>query len=123
MPKNSDKIVVPPILNAGIPSVLSAIYRDILFDLGISGSKFSMLLEKYVRSTCRAKDNVNTSNHKNTLKKELLGVRMTWKVFIKGLGFLSVTKMDLSIKLTYKYGNVTTHNKTINLEKPNVDTK
>jgi len=123
MKRTLNRTVAKPINNATVTGILASIYREILFDLGITGGKFNMLLEQYVRISHKERDSVNISNFKNALKKELLGATMTWKVFMKGLGFLSVVKLDLTLNLTYKCGNETLHKKTIHISGGNADVR
>lgn len=96
-------------------SILASLFRTILFDLGITPNRFNSLLERYIITANIPKNIKEISSLRGNLKKELLKTTMTWKVFIKGLVFLSVKKIDISIRLHHSNNKITEHYKSVTL--------
>lgn len=82
-----------------IESVLSGLYRSILYDIGINNDKFHYLMSSYLceYQNSDLDNTVNLAVKRSNLKNELLRERISWKVFYKGLLFIKVKKFILSI--------------------------
>lgn len=87
-------------------SILSALYRSILNDIGIDESRFTVLVFKYVRKVTPAEEQKEISSIRANARKELMKSTMTWKVFIKGLRILNIRKLDIGIDLKLRQGDV-----------------
>lgn len=97
----------------GTESVLRNIYNEIMLKLGITLEKFNELTNQYI---IRANIPLNVreiSSTRGNIKKEILKSSMSWKVFIKGLIFLNVEKLDMAVKLYHHNGKVTTHYRSV----------
>ena len=111
----TDRCFGQPILTGTSDSILSALFRSILYDIGITPTRFNILLERYMINANLPKNTKESSSLRGNLKKELLKGFMSWRVFIKGLVFLNIGKFDLSINLYHRNGSVTTHTTTVSL--------
>lgn len=87
-------------------SILSALYRDILSDLGIEEGRFLLMVDKHVSRTITPEEMKEISSIRGNVRKELMKSVMTWKVFIKGLSVLNVKKFEVEIKTALKTGEV-----------------
>jgi len=96
-------------------SILASIFRDILFNTGVTPMRFNTLIEKYIVRAKIPRDIRKLSSVRGNLKKELLKSTMTWKVFIRGLLFLNIKKMEISVKLHDATGRVSIHSKVVHL--------
>lgn len=102
-------------------SILASLFRTILFDIGIDTGKFNILLERYMIRAGLPNNIRESSSVRGNLKKELLKNSISWKVFIKGLMFLNITKFELVIRLHHSNKIVTEHKKTVALDEDFVD--
>ena len=105
--------------------ILSLIFSDILFKLGINKSTFQQKITKYIAniSTNKIITPKTLVTERSSLKKELLSSEMTWKVFCKGINFLGYDSFHLEINIYHNNGTVTSYEKEIlvsNLEKNNI---
>lgn len=98
-------------------SILASLFRTILFDLGITATRFNILVEKYIIKAAIPKNVKDISTQRGNLKKELLKSTLTWKVFIKAMVFLNVMKIDIRIRLHHCSGTITEHHKTVVLDR------
>lgn len=87
-------------------SILSALYRSILSDIGIDESRFMVLVSKYIKKITPAHEQKEISSIRANARKELMKSTMTWKVFIKGMKVLNVRKIDIGIDLQIDQGDV-----------------
>lgn len=83
-----------------IESVLSILFRKMLFQLNITPEKFNYLMINYLNKSKTPGNVKERSTIRGNLKRELLDERISWKVFCKGLIFLNVKSLDITIKLT-----------------------
>jgi hypothetical protein len=113
--KSGHKDYIGDIKTGTSDSILAALFRTILFDLGITTARFNTLLERYLISSNMPKNIETVSSLRGNLKKELLKNTMSFKVFIKGLVFLNVKKFELKITLYHGNNQVTIHTKTVSL--------
>lgn len=98
-------------------SILASLFRTVLADLGINVNRFNTLLNKYIVHANIPMNTKEISSVRGNLKKELLKSVMTWKVFVKGLLFLGITKFDITIRLYHANGRITDHAKSVTLDK------
>lgn len=111
--KTAGKPIVGPIHSGGVDSILSGLFRSIMFNLHIDVPKFSRLTDRYIINAGIPYNSKKSTSEKGNLKKELLSEKMSWKVFIKGLCFLNIVKFDLMIRLHHHNGCITEHQKTV----------
>ena len=93
--------------SGGSDAILSSYFRNILVNLHIDITRFQALLDKYIISQGIANNSAELSTSRSALRRELMSMTMTWKVFIKGLMFLRVESMMISLIL-YRDDNKTT---------------
>lgn len=111
--KTKTKPIADPIYNGGTDSVLSGLFRVIMFNLNIDIMKFSRLMDRYIINAGIPYNSKDSTSVRGNLKKELLSDKMSWKVFVKGLIFLNIQKFELKIKLYHHNDIVTEHSKMI----------
>lgn len=105
----------------GVDSVLSALFRKIIYQTGIGTARFNQLMEQFLsdKRNLIPQNIKERSSARGNLRKELLKSTMTWKVFCKGLSFLNITKFEISIRLHHANGVVTEHSEVVNLNSRN----
>lgn len=81
-----------------VDSVLPALYRNIIKDLGIEEGRFLVNIDKYVRKTIEPENFKEVSSIRGNLRKELLRSVMTWKVFIRGLKVINIRQFVFTVK-------------------------
>jgi len=101
------------IKNGDSDSILASLFRTILDDLNIDIKRFDSLLENYITRCKLPKDPKNLSIVRSNKKRELLSLKLSWKVFIKGLMFLNVKKFDIQITLHHANKVKTVHSKSV----------
>jgi len=111
--KTKGKALAEPIKTGNVDSVLSSLFRSIMFNIHMDNMKFSRLMDKYIIKAGITYNTKESTSVKGNLKKELLSEKMSWKVFIKGLVFLNVYKFDLTIRLYHSNDITTEHTKTV----------
>ena len=95
--------------------VLADLFRQMLVDLDIGPGRFSDLLRDYVTDPRNAIPQTpkDLTTARGNLTKELSRAGMTFKVFLKGLRFLQVMKVDVSVRCHYYSGRVSIHGTTV----------
>ena len=103
------------VTSSNINAILSMIFSDIMFKLGINQSVFQQKISKYIANVATNKIMTNKTliTERSSLKKELLSPEMTWKVFCKGINFLGYDSFQLKIDIYHNNGTVTTSEKEI----------
>jgi len=101
----------------GIGGILARLWRQINLDLGIGGNKFEILLTDFIAAAKRGIPAHRVSRHftRGNLRRELEKNTMTFKVFVKGLRFLKITKLRLVVELTHASGRKTVHQTEVDL--------
>ena len=101
--------------SSNINAILSMIFSDIMFKLGINQSLFQQKISRYIANiaTNKVMTNKTLITERSSLKKELLSPEMTWKVFCKGINFLGYDSFQLKIDIYHNNGTVTTSEKEI----------
>lgn len=85
--------------SGGNDAILAAFFIRILLKLGIPIGRFQALLDRYIVRVGLASNMAEISTSRSALRRELLSPTMTWKVFIKGLRFLQINKVDFDLVL------------------------
>ena len=85
--------------SGGSDAILSSYFRDILQELAINSSRFQFLLDKYIISQGMPNNSAEIPSSRSALHRELMSQTMTWKVFIKGLLFLRVKTVEMTVVL------------------------
>jgi hypothetical protein len=95
--------------------ILADLYRRMLVDLDIGPGRFSDLLNDYVTDPRNGVPPTpkDFTTARGNLTKELSRDGMTFKVFLKGLRFLQVMKVDFSVRCHYYSGRVSIHGTTV----------
>lgn len=118
---NADKKLSKEIVSGGADSVLAIMYRDILEGLGLNHSALSSLMERFLsdRRNGVPQNIKDRASARGNIRKELFGVSLSWKSLFKGLRFIHVSKLQLTITLHHDNGRTTVHGtKIINLGDP-----
>lgn len=106
--KSSDKDVHR---TAGPNGILANLYRKMLVELNVGPGRFSDFLREYVidprHGIPQTQKDLTTA--RGNLMKELSRSGMTFKVFLKGLRFLQVRKLDFCVKCYYYPGTTSIH--------------
>lgn len=99
----------------GSNGVLSRLFRQMLLDLNIGGSRFGSLLQDYIQDSHHGAplNKKDQTSMRGNLTKEFSRPQMTWKVFIKALRFLQLIKIDFVIKAYHANGKETLHSTTV----------
>lgn len=119
--RDKNKPLVAPLRSGASESVLASLYRAILFNLNMDIPKFTRLTDQYIIRAGIPYNSKESTSVRGNLKKELLGDRMSWKVFMKGLVFLNVNKFKLTVELHHNNNTITKHEKTIVLDNENLE--
>jgi hypothetical protein len=101
----------------GVSGVLARLYRQTLKDCKVSPTRFKILLTEAAIKARKSINNGTVSKYftVGNLRREIEKPVMTFKVFMKGIKLLKVTKMELCIKLTHASGVITIHSTNIDL--------
>ncbi len=96
-----ERQVVPgeEIKSGSVDSILAALYQKLIRVMHLSGPQFDKYMNGYLSDprNCFPNNLRDRSSLRGNLRKELLKVTMTWKVFCKGLRFLKVARFDMQI--------------------------
>jgi len=101
----------------GTGGVLARLWRQINLDLGVGGNRFEILLTDFIASAKRNIPASRVSRHftRGNLRRELEKNTMTFKVFMKALRFLKITKVKFAVELTHSNGKVSVHATEVDL--------
>lgn len=113
----------------GVAGILARLFRQTLCDIGITPHRFHMLLlESSSLNKLKYKDPATGSSGKTSkffaagnLRRELVKPEMTWKVFVKGIRLLQPIKVDFSIAMTFKNGQVKISQTTIDMGRKDIE--
>lgn len=83
---------------------LAKLFRKILFDTKMDQIKVEKLMRQYLDNPLNniPRDNKIRSSERGNLIKEISRPNMTWKVFMKGLRFLSPVAVRFEVHLTWR---------------------
>ena len=101
----------------GIGGIIARLWRTILSDLNIRPGKFEILLSEFIINAKSkvADDRVSKLFTRGNLRRELERPTMTFKVFMKGIKMLRVTRFKIAIELEFSSGKKTLHSTTVDL--------
>lgn len=104
----------------GVTGILSRLWRTVLLETEITPGQYDLLLRE---ASTRARQLSNDSRLSKTLsvanlRRELDSPSITWKVFVKGLRILRLTKITLAIKVTHSTGVEKWHSVDVDLGGP-----
>jgi hypothetical protein len=103
-------------------SILASMYRALLWVANIPLHSFEKMLVRYIQRTYREASNVkDRTSLKASLYKELMADRITWRVFVKGMRVLNVTRFEITIKAFDPTNKVVEVSKMINLQEEILD--
>lgn len=82
-----------------------------------TGPKWYKLMDDYLSDSrnCIGQNKRDRSQHRGNLIKELSRDEMSWKVFTKGLRFLSVVKFEITITAHHSDNTISEHKEIVNL--------
>lgn len=115
----------------GGSGVLAIIFRKMLSDLGITSHAMTYLAKTYCENLKKRSIVANAGAEKtkivkptqfnpNVLLKEILGNKITIKVFMKALKVLRVTNVEFAVTIT-RANAITVHKHSIDLNNPQED--
>lgn len=95
--------------------ILASLFRTIMHEIGINHEKFNYLMLRYLDDPRNhiPRNVRDRSTVRGNLKKQLLKTVMTWKVFCKGLMFLNIRVLNLTLLLEHA-DHESQHQLTIN---------
>ena len=101
----------------GVQGILARLYRQVLMDLNVNPNRFQILLTEAALNAKRSVKNGNVSKYftVGNLRRELEKPAMTFKVFMKGIKLLKVSKLKISIELTHASGKRSLHETSVDL--------
>lgn len=92
---------------SGISGVLSQLFRQMVWDMNVSGSKWSEYLNQYAKGEAVHHQNKrDIASIRGNLNKEFSRINMTWKVFCKAMMFLRVRRFKIIILAEMETGEV-----------------
>ncbi len=106
---------------SGVAGILASLWRRIQFDIGISGTRFEILLTDFINKAKRNSAGEHpVSRHftRGNLRRELEKDKMTIKVFIKAMRLIRVKKISFIVELTHSDNKVTLHRTDVDLGSP-----
>jgi hypothetical protein len=96
---------------------LSRLFRQMLVDNSISPERFGRLMSDYLKNPKHKipRNRKDMTSAQGNLGMALSLPQMTWKVFGKGLQFLKVLRIELTLKAFYESGAVKEHKTSITI--------
>lgn len=107
--------------SGGSDAILASYFRDILLNLHIDGNRFQALLDRYILKQKIATNTTEISTARSAMRRELMHPTMTWKVFIKGLMFLRVKEVVMTLTLYRTDEPISEHECRFKLTDQNLD--
>ena len=97
----SDEVGLEIMRAGSVSSVLSNLYRRILYTNGVDPNRYSALMQRYIYKAHSAKNRAERVTARETLSKELLSPEMTFKTFMKGVVFLQTSSVAFGVRLRF----------------------
>ncbi len=106
----------------GIGGILASLWRQILRDRAISPNRFEILINDFINNAKRGIPEHRLSRHftRGNLRRELEKPTMTFKVFMKGMKFLKVSRITFAVELHHASGEKSLHQRVIDLGNPQI---
>lgn len=103
---------------SGVGGVLAGLFRKMLNDLSITPQKWFKLMHDYVADSQKTLplNRRDQTSVRGNLTKEFSRPQMTWKVFCKGMEFLKILKIKITIQAFHEDGKVTLHSTQVNFK-------
>lgn len=98
--------------------VLSKLWRIILKQNQISGYRFSVLMDRYIKDPANRsrKSEGEHFDNRGNLNKEFSNPTMSWKVFLKGMRFMQFIEFRITIEARHRDGHISVHKTMYNLD-------
>lgn len=88
------------IRTGGAGAVLARLIRTIMYDLGVTEQDhYDSLMVRYIQRARFLPDAVKQEAARIGLSKELLKKSITWKTYLKGLEFLNIKQVEMTVIL------------------------
>ena len=104
------------IKSGGPDHILASLFRTILFEMGITTTRFNTLLERYVTRARIPRNSKDISSARGNIVKALNKPFMSWKTFIKGMVLVNAKKLTIVLHVEHASGKVTIHKKIVDME-------
>lgn len=100
-------------------NILTKLFRRILKDRGITPSRWSQLMNRYLNDPANKipLEGKKRSSDRNNLNKELARPNMSLNVFMKGLRLLNPVRARITLDLEWHFGITTQHVVTFAINK------
>lgn len=98
----ADAYVMNQITSQGV--ILSNIFKALIGSGVMDITKHSDLMARYLGNACANMDRTKRSATRASLTKELFKSAMTWKSFVKGMVYLSATRVEITIRAYPLFG-------------------
>jgi hypothetical protein len=101
----------------GIGGILASLWRQVLLDVNMKPPRFEILLDDFINNAKRGIPEDRVSRHftRGNLRRELEKETMTFKVFMKGMKFLKIVKINFAVELEHQSGRKTVHSRVVDL--------
>lgn len=96
--------------------VLSAFFSDMMRQAGVIPANLTDMLTDYIIRSNTPVTEGSMASARGYIKKELFKDRMSWKVFVKALIFLNVSRFVIEVQLKHRRGDVTRHRRSVILD-------
>jgi hypothetical protein len=124
--RNNKQYEIEKILNSpdrgtlstrGVGGILAKLFRQILWDRDVTSNRFENNLTDFIDSARRnsTSDSVSRYITRGNLRRAFEENTMTFKVFVKGMKFLKVIKINFTVELTHRNGDVSKHSTIVDL--------
>lgn len=85
-------------------AILSDIFKSLIGSGVMDITKHNDLMTRYLSKACANMDRTKRSAVRASLTKELFKPTMTWKSFIKGMVYLSASRVEITVKAYPNFG-------------------
>ena len=86
-------------------TALSKLFRQLMLRMNINESKFGELMDKWISKNTTPLNRTEELSIRGNLGAQLMGTKMSWGVFIKGLSLLNIDTTTINITATDADGN------------------
>jgi hypothetical protein len=102
---------------SGPNGILARLFRIILWQLNITPMRFGKYMSDYIHDKRYGIKDTRTAHTmaRGNLMKELGKSEMTFKVFMKGLRFIKISRIEFIIKAHHPNGTTTVHSTEVDL--------
>lgn len=101
----------------GIGGILANLFRKLLYARGIGHSRWTQLLDRYIRKLNQQGNSSSTINSiRGNLTKALVKDELTFKSLCRGIDFLEAEEFTITISAKFKDGATTTVQSVVRLD-------